>query len=122
MTRRKSAEETSVSADVPPAAAPTFEEALGELEGIVQAMDSERLPLEELMTKYERGHQLLKYCQTKIEAAQQRIDVVTASRSGATLQPFTAESGGASRQPTTRSSPASPPTPLPPEEDDIRLF
>ena len=117
MTRRKPPDEPP-----PSAPAPSFEEALGELEEIVQAMDAERLPLEELLAKYERGHQLLQLCQGQIDSAQQRIDLITTGRGGATLQSFAAaaESPGRAAA-SSRSSSSNPSTP-PTEEDDIRLF
>lgn len=119
MTRRKSSD--------PPAAAspPSFEEALGELEGIVQAMDSERMPLEEMLAKYERGHQLLQFCQSQMASAQQRIDLITSGRGGLSLQPFPAAGNAAApaapADADSRGSSASRPTP-PTGEDDLRLL
>ena len=50
-----------------------FEEALKKLEGIVEAMESEELPLEELLAKYEEGTQLAKVCQAKLAEAELKI-------------------------------------------------
>ena len=55
---------------------PAFEEALEELESIVEAMESEKMPLAELVENYEKGTQLLKVCQGRIEAAQKKIEVI----------------------------------------------
>jgi exodeoxyribonuclease VII small subunit len=55
---------------VPPA---SFEAALQELERIVQAMESGDAPLEESLASYERGMALLKTCQERLAAAEQKI-------------------------------------------------
>ncbi len=115
MTRRTKQPEPP--SDPPPVSAgPSFEESLEELEAIVHSMDSDRLPLEELLAKYERGTALLKQCQGNIEAAQQRVELITSGKSGVALAPFSAESAaGASPQKT--------PSPPPSDTDDeIRLF
>lgn len=53
-----------------------FEEALGALEGIVEAMESDRMPLAELLTSYEQGTRLLKVCQKRIDEAQAKIELI----------------------------------------------
>ena len=40
-----------------------FEDALKKLEGLVEAMESEELPLETLLAKYEEGTRLVRTCQ-----------------------------------------------------------
>jgi exodeoxyribonuclease VII small subunit len=57
----------------PPA---SFEAALEELERIVQAMESGDAPLEESLANYERGMALLKTCQERLAAAEQKIRVL----------------------------------------------
>ncbi len=59
-----------MSAAQPPA---SFEAALQELEGIVAAMESGEAPLEESLAQYERGMALLKVCQERLGAAEQKI-------------------------------------------------
>ena len=59
-----------MSAAQPPA---SFEAALQELEGIVAAMESGEAPLEESLAQYERGMALLKACQERLGAAEQKI-------------------------------------------------
>jgi exodeoxyribonuclease VII small subunit len=58
-----------------PAAAPavSFEAALQELEQIVQVMESGDAPLEESLANYERGMALLKTCQERLAAAEQKV-------------------------------------------------
>jgi exodeoxyribonuclease VII small subunit len=50
-----------------------FEDALKKLESIVEAMESEELPLETLLTKYEEGTQLARMCQEKLAEAEVKI-------------------------------------------------
>ena len=55
------------------AGAVPFEKALKGLEGIVEAMESEDLPLETLLSKYEEGRRLAKVCQDKLADAELKI-------------------------------------------------
>jgi exodeoxyribonuclease VII small subunit len=50
-----------------------FEEALKKLEGLVEAMESEDLPLETLLARYEEGTRLVKICQDKLAEAELKI-------------------------------------------------
>jgi exodeoxyribonuclease VII small subunit len=65
----------------PPA---SFEDTLAELEGIVQAMESEPLSLEIALERYQRGVALLKSCQDTLARAEERIRVLD----GGALQPL----------------------------------
>ncbi|MCX8495471.1 MAG: exodeoxyribonuclease VII small subunit [Akkermansiaceae bacterium] len=56
---------------------PTFEEALDGLEKIVETMEHEHLALEELVSHYEKGSELLKRCESMIKDARNRIDLIT---------------------------------------------
>ncbi len=55
------------------AAALPFEEALKKLESVVTAMESEDLPLETLLAKYEEGTRLARTCQDKLAEAELKI-------------------------------------------------
>jgi len=59
-----------------------FEEALKKLETIVEAMESEDLPLESLLAKYEEGTRLAKVCQEKLAEADLRIQQLDKNASG----------------------------------------
>jgi exodeoxyribonuclease VII small subunit len=50
-----------------------FEEALKKLEVIVEAMESDDLPLETLLAKYEEGSKLVKICREKLSDAELKI-------------------------------------------------
>ncbi|HET7597697.1 MAG TPA: exodeoxyribonuclease VII small subunit [Burkholderiales bacterium] len=54
----------------------TFESAVAELEGIVTRMESGQLTLEESLASYKRGAELLKFCQTTLQAAAQQVKVL----------------------------------------------
>ena len=51
----------------------TFEDAAEKLETIVEAMESEELPLEKLLVQYEEGTKLVKVCESKLQAAEKQI-------------------------------------------------
>ncbi len=71
-----------------------FEQALQHLESVVEAMESDDLPLETLLARYEEGVRLLEACQVKLAAAEVRISQLEQSASGqATLTPMTPEGG-----------------------------
>ena len=63
---------------------PTFEAALAELETLVAAMESGDLALEQSLTSYQRGAELLNYCQSQLANAQERVRILEAGE----LQPF----------------------------------
>jgi exodeoxyribonuclease VII small subunit len=63
----------------------TFETALEELETIVARMEDGKLPLEESLAAYQRGAELIKYCESRLSAAQARIAILE----GDTLRDFT---------------------------------
>jgi exodeoxyribonuclease VII small subunit len=54
----------------------SFETAVSELESIVQEMESGNLPLEDALAHYQRGVNLLRYCQTTLNDAEQRVRVL----------------------------------------------
>ena len=68
----------------PPA---SYEAALEELEQLLQVIESGQLPLEQLLTGYQRGAELLQYCRGKLEAVENQIKVLDAG----TLKPWTQE-------------------------------
>ncbi len=57
--------------------APAFEDALAELEKIVATMEAGQLPLEESLAAYKRGTELLKFCQQKIQDAEQQVRILS---------------------------------------------
>ena len=66
-----------------------FEEALKRLETIVEAMESEDLPLETLLTRFDEGTQLAKICQAKLADAELKIQKLEKNSAGeAVLKPL----------------------------------
>jgi exodeoxyribonuclease VII small subunit len=61
---------------------PPFEEALKKLESIVEAMESEELPLESLLSKYEEGTRLTRICQEKLAEAELKIQQLEKTAAG----------------------------------------
>ena len=53
-----------------------FEKALAELEKIVARMESGELSLEQALATHKRGLELARFCQQKLEAAQQQVKVL----------------------------------------------
>ena len=51
----------------------TYEEALAELEGIVETLDGEQNPLDEAMKLFERGQALIVRCGRLLESAQLKV-------------------------------------------------
>jgi exodeoxyribonuclease VII small subunit len=62
----------------------SFEKALAELEKIVAAMEAGELSLDQSLANYQRGSELLKYCQAQLTEAQERVRVLE----GGELKPF----------------------------------
>lgn len=83
-----SASPASVTSAEPGAALPaSYEAALQELEGLVSSLESGQLPLDQLLTGYQRGAQLLKFCRARLEAVETQIKVLE----GTELKPWMQE-------------------------------
>ena len=54
-----------------------FESALAELESIVKNLENGNLTLEKSLALFERGVELSRYCHTRLEDAERRIEVLT---------------------------------------------
>jgi exodeoxyribonuclease VII small subunit len=53
-----------------------FESAIAELEKIVKTLEEGDLPLEKSLEFFERGVQLSRFCHSKLEAAERRIEIL----------------------------------------------
>lgn len=60
----------------------SFEEALGRLEEIVRALESGNAPLDTSLSMFEEGISLVKYCNGKLENAEQKIKILTRKQDG----------------------------------------
>jgi exodeoxyribonuclease VII small subunit len=54
----------------------TFETALAELERVVADMESGQLALEDSLAAYRRGAELLAFCRSRLDDAQQQVRVL----------------------------------------------
>jgi exodeoxyribonuclease VII small subunit len=68
----------------------SFEDALRALEQVVARLEGGEVPLDESISLYERGEELRKHCQARLDAAQARIEKIVAGPDGkaAGTQPF----------------------------------
>jgi exodeoxyribonuclease VII small subunit len=71
----------TAKADAPKGNLP-FEDALKKLEGLVEAMESDELPLETLLAKYEEGSRLVRICQEKLAEAELKIQQLEKNAAG----------------------------------------
>ena len=56
----------------------SFEAALAEIENIVAAMEAGQLALDQSLSAYKRGAELLQYCQARLQEAQQQVKILEA--------------------------------------------
>ena len=76
------------SSHAPQTLAPaSYEDALGELDHLVEAMEAGQLPLDRLFESYKRGAELLNFCRTRLQAVEQQVKVLEDGQ----LKPWTAE-------------------------------
>ena len=54
-----------------------FETAIAELESIVKKLEEGELPLEQSLALYERGVQLSRFCHSRLEDAERRIEILS---------------------------------------------
>src|SRR5438477_6555041 len=59
-----------------------FEGAMDRLEKIVEQMESGKLPLEDLIVRYEEGMNLVKVCQERLASAEQKIEIIARNSAG----------------------------------------
>ena len=53
-----------------------FEDAIERLEKIIEKMENERVPLEEMLKDYEEGTKLLNVCKEKISIARKKVEQI----------------------------------------------
>ena len=88
----------------------SFETAMERLEKIVEEMESSKLPLEELLVRYEEGTRLVSVCNQRLAGAENRIETLNRSANG---RPQT--SGAANAQDSLKDSNKI-------KNEEIRLF
>src|SRR3982751_262830 len=68
------------TSDIP---ARSFEDALAELEQIVRRLEAGQVKLDDAILCYERGTQLKRHCEQKLNEAQHRVDRIVVGADGA---------------------------------------
>ncbi len=79
MTAKKEPDVTEKNTDI---AALPFEQAMAELEGIVERLEKGSVALEESIAIYERGEALKRHCETLLKSAEQRIEKINLGTDG----------------------------------------
>jgi exodeoxyribonuclease VII small subunit len=69
----------------------SFEDALTQLEQIVESMESGEVPLAELLAKFEDGNKLLKLCETRLKDAEMKIELLKKQKDGVAFEKFSTE-------------------------------
>jgi exodeoxyribonuclease VII small subunit len=64
---------SSASATPEPA---SYEQALAELEALVQAMEAGKMPLDQLLAGYKRGAELLQQCRARLQVVEDQVKVL----------------------------------------------
>lgn len=99
------------------AAEPSFEDALAGLESIVEAMEHEQLPLEDLVAYYEKGSALLDRCESILQSARGRIELITLRNKNETESDTLSRTGDSPEPASTSGMPDASD-----DDNDIRLF
>ena len=63
----------------------SYEEALSELDRLVQAMEGGQMPLDSLLESYQRGAVLLAFCRERLQAVEAQVKVLEEGQ----LKPWT---------------------------------
>jgi exodeoxyribonuclease VII small subunit len=64
----------------------TYEQALAELESLVQAMEAGKMPLDQLLASYKRGAELLQQCRARLQVVEDQVKLLEDGQ----LKPWTA--------------------------------
>lgn len=69
----------------------TFEQAISELQAVVEKLEAGKVALEDSLALYERGVALVKICNERLDLAQQRVSAVRLEGAEPSLESFGAE-------------------------------
>ena len=84
----------------------TFETAIGRLEGLVEEMERDDLPLERLIVNYEEGIRLVKTCQQTLTEAEKKIEIIQRqANADPELKAFDPDAKGDSPAPSRKPGP-----------------
>lgn len=93
MAERKSEGAKDAETTTAEIAGMSFEDAMAALEGIVDQLEGGRVDLEKSITLYERGAALRKHCETKLRAAELKVEQIVADDQGAAASTTPAAAG-----------------------------
>lgn len=79
------AQQVAIPEDI---AALSFEDALAELEAIVQRLEQGRGALDDSINAYERGSQLRRHCEAKLSDAKMRVERISLASGQPEAKPF----------------------------------
>lgn len=60
----------------------TFEQSIGRLEEIVEKLEAGQVPLDESLKLFEEGVRLSRFCNTKLEEIERKIEILTKGEGG----------------------------------------
>ncbi|MBL8324947.1 MAG: exodeoxyribonuclease VII small subunit [Rubrivivax sp.] len=81
---RPAAQPGGGSAGAPAPAPASYEQALAELDRLVEQMEQGQLPLDRLLDDYQRGAELLAFCRARLQAVEQQVKLLE----GGQLKPW----------------------------------
>ncbi len=76
----------------------TFEQAMQRLEEIVNKLELGNVPLEETISLFQEGMELINFCNQKLEEVKHKVEIVIRNKEGFTLQPFDVKTDYKSQQ------------------------
>jgi exodeoxyribonuclease VII small subunit len=65
-----------------------FEQALAELEAVVERLEHGELPLEDALRQFERGIELARSCEASLRQAEQKVEILLQKSPDASPEPF----------------------------------
>ena len=88
--QQKARDVTASQPDSDDSSMPSFEEALAELEAIVNKLESGDISLDDAIAAYARGTELKQQCQKRLEEAQLKVEKIKLSETGSVVaaEPF----------------------------------
>ncbi|QQL45557.1 exodeoxyribonuclease VII small subunit [Sulfuriroseicoccus oceanibius] len=96
-----------------------FEQAFGELEALIGQMESDELPLDEMVQAYERGTRLWNQCKLRLDEARLKVEAITKASEEGELE---TDAFDAAAPTPAAKSPKPVQKPKPSEDDEIKLF
>jgi exodeoxyribonuclease VII small subunit len=68
-----------------------FEDALEKLEDIVKKMEAGDLPLDEALKSFEEGIKLIRFCQSKLDESERRVEMLLGKEDALQVKRFDGE-------------------------------